>query len=696
MALLYCGQGHDNPADSRFCRYCGEPLPTGGLYPSSIVGQVLGLRYRVIRELGQGGFGRTYLAEDSHRFHELCVLKEFAPQVQGSEALQKAEELFAREAGVLYQLQHPQIPRFRELFRTDVQGKGRLFLVQDYVEGETYQALWQQRLRQGQNLSEAAAIALLRQVLPVLSYIHSVGVVHRDISPDNLICRDADALPVLIDFGGVKQIAATVASQVKQAAFPIVTSGLTRLGKAGYAPPEQMQTGEVFPHSDLYALAMTVLVLLTGKEPQELLGSAPQQVGLRDRRFWQQQVHIGPKLANLLDRMLSPYPQQRFQSAQAVLDALEAKLPAPVPNDNATRPPQEYRPSKAATVAVAPALAQVDRQSQTFTPAPPPAQRRSSGLGTLLLLLFIAAAGVGGWWEWRQLFGPGSAPQPPQPTQSDDSRPSPTPDSPQYSAAEQSRKQSLTAKREKLGIDRAFLVSLTDETFYAKHPELNGRALSDEPADENLRANWDELALEWLDRLQAVSAEARSRLGSYTPADIENRRAAVNKLNLSSRALNDLTDARFFYLFPEQPRGQDLLKLPIGQVWQAIATDQLKALQSGKTLAAIEFPNGSVAQQVNDTVKPGEGRAYTAKLSQDQVMRLILDAPAQATRLSLYPPTSKRAAMLEDSTSREWAGKLAESGIYEIVVVSAAAEPIEYALNLATTLGDSPTSPTQP
>lgn len=409
MALFYCSRGHDNPADSRFCRHCGEPLLTGKPSPNGLAGEVLGLRYRLLKELGQGGFGRTYLAEDAHRFQELCVLKEFAPQVQESQALQKAEELFAREAGVLYQLQHPQIPRFRELFHTDVQGKGRLFLVQDYVEGATYQALLHQRLQQGQTFSEAEAIDLLRQVLPVLDYIHRVGVVHRDISPDNLIRRDADELPVLIDFGGVKQIAATVASQMQQAGSPIVTSGLTRLGKVGYAPPEQMQTGEVFPHSDLYALAMTVLVLLTGKEPPELLGSAPQAIGLRDRRFWQQQAHIGPKLANLLDRMLSPYPQQRFPSAQAVLDTLEDKLPAPVPDHNATQPPREYAVSRAATVAVASGSDPGDRPSQTFAPA----QRPRSGLGVLLLFLFIAAAGFGGWWEWRRLLGPpDSAPYP--------------------------------------------------------------------------------------------------------------------------------------------------------------------------------------------------------------------------------------------------------------------------------------------
>jgi serine/threonine-protein kinase len=110
---------------------------------------LVGGRYRLIRDLGQGGFGHTYLAEDSNRFNELCVLKEFVPQVTDPALLQKAKHLFEREAGVLYQINHPQIPRFRELLRGEVGDQGRLFLVQDYVEGPTYQELLETRLRGG-------------------------------------------------------------------------------------------------------------------------------------------------------------------------------------------------------------------------------------------------------------------------------------------------------------------------------------------------------------------------------------------------------------------------------------------------------------------------------------------------------------------------------------------------------------------
>jgi serine/threonine-protein kinase len=231
MTHLYCSKGHENPSGSRFCIQCGENLALPvrqGVYP----GLILDERYRVVRQLGQGGFGRTYLAQDLHRFDELCVLKEFAPQVQGSYALQKAEELFEREAGVLYKLQHPQIPKFRELFQVKQEGEGLLFLVQDYVDGQTYHALLDARKRQGLRFNEAEVMQLLLKLLPVLEYIHALGVVHRDISPDNLILRSTDGLPVLIDFGGVKQVAATVIYQLKASAAGALPRDPDSLGQA--------------------------------------------------------------------------------------------------------------------------------------------------------------------------------------------------------------------------------------------------------------------------------------------------------------------------------------------------------------------------------------------------------------------------------------------------------------------------------
>jgi len=349
---------------------------------------LLGSRYRILRELGRGGFGYTYLAEDVNRFNELCVLKEFLPQVNDDEALQKAKQLFEREADVLYQLNHPQIPKFRELLRVHTRGRGRLFLVQDYVEGPTYQELLETRLNSGNRFSEPEVVQLLQQILPVLSYLHNVGVIHRDIAPDNLILRNMDGLPVLIDFGGVKQLATVLQQQVGTNIVP------TRLGKAGYAPEEQMETGQVTPSADLYALGVTALVLLTGQSPDFLYDRFTK------RWRWQDYVSLSPRLTKVLERMLAPRVGDRYSSATAVSQALSSPdtyaVPGYPPASGYTEP----------TVAVAPGLAD-HPSTMVAPPAPAPVSKplrqnrpsRTGGCFQALFGLFLLIGSIGlVWW----------------------------------------------------------------------------------------------------------------------------------------------------------------------------------------------------------------------------------------------------------------------------------------------------------
>lgn len=688
---LFCSNGHANSTDSRFCRLCGESLSL-----PVAVGELLGWRYRIRSELGHGGFGRTYLATDTNRFDEYCVLKELAPQVDSASALQKAQELFAREAGTLYKLQHSQIPSFREMFRATWQGHEGLFLVQDYVEGKDYHDLLKQRQRQGQTFSEAEVVLLMQQLLPVLDYIHSAGVIHRDISPDNLIRRSQDDLPVLIDFGGVKQIAAQVSATGEIAPItPGVSATVTRLGKVGYAPAEQLEQGEVYPHSDLYALAVTALVLLTGKEPPELFKSG--MAG--DRRSWQHHIHLPPTLAAIFTRMLDPYPNKRYQSAQAVMQALATASYTPaVASPTAanpltfTKPPPMAAapaspPSAAATLAVA-RKAVTNPATQALAPAQSAAPRRapkpgkSRAIAVWLLLLSMAA---GGWWLGVVWLGPALKEKLPDIIKSSGStRPSPvTPTGSGFSQAERDRKDQIARQQKALQIDNGFLVKLINAEFYEQHPELKGRKLNTTAADAQLRQAWDELALQTLKRLEGLSETARRRLGRYTLTDVRDRHAAVSQLNLSSNALNDLTDAAFFRTFPGRSRAQNLLDQPIGQVWQGMAADRLKALQAGATLERVKFPTGNFSHRLSGNLDPGEGRAYVANLGRNQTLKLQLQVPAQSTYLSLYPPTSKNPALLADSRATDWIGTLPEAGFYEIVVVSAAANPVNYTLDLA-------------
>jgi serine/threonine-protein kinase len=681
MMPLYCSKRHENPPDGRFCLQCGEKLALlggQGIYP----GLVLSDRYRIVHELGHGGFGRTYLAEDLNRFNETCVLKEFAPQVQGTYALQKAEELFSREADVLYKLQHPQIPKFRELFRVKHQDKGYLFLVQDFVEGQTYRAILDARKHQGLQFNEAEVTQLMLQILPILQYIHSQGVIHRDIAPDNLILRSTDRLPVLIDFGGVKQLAATVASQVMASQGAAGISPIaTRLGKVGYAPPDQMQGGIVHPHSDLYALAATVLVLLTGKEPQQLID--PHTL----RWDWRRQVNLSPTLGGVLEKMLQPYPNARFPHAGDVLEALTT-MPAPVAYPP-TLPPLHRTQ---ATLAVAPPpVAVVNSPSSTAVGTPSPSSRGNKSLGLLgkilLVLGLIVVAGGLGWlagnyWLRSQTKSASIKPQPTAsaPVVSPTQEPEPEA-SPQFSAEELRRKEALQQRRVALDIRYSFYADLVNEEFWTQYPEQRGRTLGTGPEDSVTRAQWDAIAFDVLKQLdQANLSEAsRRQLGSFRDADLTRAKAQANQLRVSSRALYDLADAKFFQAFPQQ-QGKQFLNKPIGQVWQAMVFEALNGVKTGNAFGRIVFDPGRTSKQVSGTLKPGEGKAFIASLSANQVMNVKLST-AQKALFSVYSPSGKT-TILTDSRDRTWSGQLPESGFYEFVVVSDASEPISYQLDL--------------
>jgi len=266
-------------------------------------GVILNNRYRIVKQIGRGGFGRAYLAEDTQRYRELCVLKEFAPQVESSDESRQAEDLFEREAGILYKLSHQQIPRFEALLRTQIDGRRSLFLVQEYVKGESY---WELLQRRGK-LSETEVTEMIWDILSLLDYIHSADLIHRDISPDNLILRDRDLRPVLIDFGCVK-LAANAVSR---------TAGhsVTLIGKKGYAPDEQLRRGLTMPCSDLYSLAATAVVLLTGKQPDRLYNS------YRGEWNWHQ-IEASPHFKRVLKKMLADRPCDRYKSVDQLRQIL--------------------------------------------------------------------------------------------------------------------------------------------------------------------------------------------------------------------------------------------------------------------------------------------------------------------------------------------------------------------------------------
>ncbi|MBD2328642.1 protein kinase [Alkalinema sp. FACHB-956] len=299
-------------------------------------------RYRILSGLGRGGLGRTYIAEDIRQFDKRCVLKEFCPYQQDPDSLQKTLELFQREARLLHHLEHPQIPKFQAFFPFDYQGNQLFFIVQDLIEGETYQALYNRNSR----FNETEAIRFLQEVLPILDYIHGHGIIHRDISPDNLIWSQSKQRTYLIDFGVAREITL---------AFPG-----TLVSKEGYTPLEQMQ-GQPCPASDLYALGVTTLVLLG--VPLSFFYGPPQRGAAR--LAWRQWVPLSnPDFAQILQTLIAYNVSSRFQSATSVLHALEFLEARPI---SPTVPPMSFTNTSVKTMVVSEVASEVVSEATNRT-----------------------------------------------------------------------------------------------------------------------------------------------------------------------------------------------------------------------------------------------------------------------------------------------------------------------------------------
>lgn len=341
----------------KFCMTCGMPLILGG-------------RYLPQKPLGQGGFGTAFLAQDRYTPNlRSCVVKLFQPAGQLTPGqLQVARDLFDQEAIVLEKLgnRHPQIPDLYAFFPLQVPStqpghpEEYFYLVQEFIDGQNLEEL----LDQKGAFAEAEVREVLVALLKILEFVHQNGAIHRDIKPSNIM-RDRQGVFYLLDFGAVKQIAQGVGSP---------GSHSTGIFSAGYAPPEQMAGSAIYPSTDLYALAVTCITLLTGKPPQELYDS------YRNIWNWQPQApQVSAQLARVLNRMLAAAPEQRYGGAAEVLRALATPssqgtpTPGPVPQSS-PHPARSatHRSPGAAPSPKAPPSASTSLQKPPL-PAPPAA-----------------------------------------------------------------------------------------------------------------------------------------------------------------------------------------------------------------------------------------------------------------------------------------------------------------------------------
>ena len=283
-----------NPPQATTCHACGSPL-------------LLRDRYQVVKLLGKGGFGATFLGLDrSLPGTPSCVIKQLRPLINDPASFQMARELFGREAETLGKIgsSHPQVPRLLDYFEDNQQ----FYLVQEYVAGHNLQ----REVKLNGPFSEEGVKQFLSEILPILQYVHSQKIIHRDIKPANLIRRERDRKLVLIDFGAVKNDVNTVAAKTN----PNTALTAFSIGTAGFAPPEQMAMRPVYA-SDIYALGATCLYLLTGKSPKDLdCDPATGEV------LWQKYINVSDRFAQVLKKMMEVAVRDRYKSAAEVLEAL--------------------------------------------------------------------------------------------------------------------------------------------------------------------------------------------------------------------------------------------------------------------------------------------------------------------------------------------------------------------------------------
>ncbi|MEH2194731.1 MAG: serine/threonine-protein kinase [Nostoc sp.] len=318
--MSYCLNPHcpkpENPADVKFCRTCGTKL-------------LLKERYRAIKPIGQGGFGKTFLAVDEDKPSKpRCVIKQFYPQSQGTSTLAKAVELFNQEAVQLDELgKHPQIPELLAYFTQE----DRQYLVQEFIDGHN---LAQELAHRGA-FNETQIRQLLNDLLSVLKFCHARHVIHRDIKPENII-RESDAYGkgeaqrklVLVDFGAAKSATGAALNQTG-----------TSIGSPEYVAPEQMRGRAVFA-SDIYSLGATCINLLTARSPFDSYDTH------NDTWIWQQYLKtpVSNELNRILNKMLEGIPIRRYQTVDAVLNDLNhqaqvAATPAFAPKPISQSPP---------------------------------------------------------------------------------------------------------------------------------------------------------------------------------------------------------------------------------------------------------------------------------------------------------------------------------------------------------------------
>ena len=620
------------------------------------VGQLIAERYRLEAELSRGGQGVLWRASDQLAGGAPMVLRQLGPGPQQ----QALRQVWGRLQGVL----HPQVPRFGAL----IEAAGDLWFPREWQEGRTYADLQAARSQRQLVFGAGEVVLLLRQLLPVLAVLHSQDLIHGDLTPANLLRRERDGLPVLLDFGLVR------GSVVAAGAGGAAAAGVT----PGYGPPELVAGAPAEPWMDLYGLGVVALVLLSGEEPAALLD--PVSLAWR----WPASLDAEPALAAAMGRLLAEDPAQRFASAAQALAASQqlampestgpvaradrtvvlvpqplaepaaaafpplevaaaptSQAPTPGSTVGVRRPPgvepsgglpdpgihqgppasaespSPHARAAAAARALAKAQGGVQAEAMGREQAGPPVnlrarqeEKEAAAEGRLwpVVLALVLSAVVGTALGWL-LLGRGKAPNA---NEAGNALQLPA----SLPPTEVDQRQQLLNRLRALQIDRGWFLKLVDASLLAQYPERGGRLPSDSLDDAPLRKVWNGLAEEWISRVEQLPLEIRTRLGSFSGGDWDKRQSGLVAQGLSSDVLQQLVSGSAQNLLPGRSGGGIPLE-PYRQLWYAAAEQVLGGVQ----IQPIQAGLGQMGV-VSAEVAAGGARLFPIRLPPES--RLVL------------------------------------------------------------------------
>jgi serine/threonine-protein kinase len=527
--------------------------------------QVIAGRYRLERRLSATERSELWRACDQLAGEAPVALRCIPAEQPTLQA--EVRSLWPRLQGVL----HPQVPRFGELIEQD----GALWLPREWQEGSTFAELLQGRRERQLVFGAGEVLLLLRQLLPALAVLHSQELCHGDLSPANLLRRDRDGLPVLLDFG---------------------PGGVT----PGYAPPERGRGEAPAPWMDLYSLAVVALVLLSGEEPAQLLD--PTTLAWR----WPVSLDALPALQEVLARLLSTGAEERFPSASAALQALQ-QIPMPDSTGPVARADRTVV-LVPAPAAAEPALPLVTAGAASPAAAPLPRTRQElkeeaaeGRLWPVVIALVVSAVlGTGLGWlvlSRGRVSGPTATPSLQLPSS--------------LPPAEVNQRQQLLNRLRALQIDRGWFLKLVDASLLAQYPERGGRLPSDSLDDAPLRKVWNQLAEDWLSRVEQLPLELRTRLGRFTAGDWRRRQSALVSQGLSGAVVEQLVSGSAQNLLPGRA-GTEIPPEPFRQLWYAAAEQGLAQVR----IEAIQARLGETTV-ISASVPAGGARLFPIRLPVD-------------------------------------------------------------------------------